>query len=953
MIPNLWKKKYRDLAEKLDIFYTSTKDNNKSTGEQFYDLCTNEENKKEFNSLFGWSKNITQKSIDPIHIFSSFNNSGISMENKEKRFFFYYKILEASGSISSLNENNFLPDNRFSVPHIAIIYVVADRKVHQQRDIWDLFHYIMKEEKKEIRNRFDKYKGWFGIGFTVLTEFLFWIDSDNYISLDKNTKQLLKKYHYNIPTNYETYNSCIKDIKSKAKNINIFRLLVEFAYIKKEPENIVEQTAINNVLLPINRKQVLSYTEKETMPEEDIQFQLIAIQPLQNCEDKYLKKLHKNELYRFSNKFIIEDDSITYDETKECDLFNIDNLKLNINIIVGKNGSGKSTIVELAFMIINNLACFLFENGKSNTPNYNIKYIEDKLHAKLYFLTEHLYEVEVENDSITIQQYIQTSKLDTKINFTKNKDYDQNLFNFSSLYYTEHVNYSLHSLNANYYGLWINELFHKNDGYSTPIVIEPRRKKGVIDINTLNMLVKDRIMSILLLSESENNLKLGEKFEVIGLKLNINYQKLIDRNLFPETEILQRFLNGFDFKFDLIEYQNFYINYRNLMEDSKSNKKDSLNKLIKKGLEKLSIKEIVLLYIYQKISIIVWRHDCYDNELKEFELKNYQFVINKLIQDTSHITYKLKRAINFLVYYDKFFYKLQYLNVVYPIADIRSLLINIQASAIGKIDELSIPSIFDVDIIFKDGNTFESLSSGERQIIFSLAGILYHLKNISSIDDGYKYVNVVLDESELYFHPEMQKDLINDLYTSIKSDDYIRSNLNSINFIFVTHSPFILSDIIHHNIMALTEDGHQFNKIEPCFGGNIYNLLHNSFFMNEFIGKFSKQRILDILNIINLYHKKSLKKEDHFLLESYNNRYRKTLTIDQFQYKRGEIQEQVKSDKNNMEKLVKNIGEKILKEELLNKLKTVKDIDINNELDKYSIHELEEYLKKRDKHDIS
>ena len=57
-------------------------------------------------------------------------------------------------------------------------------------------------------------------------------------------------------------------------------------------------------------------------------------------------------------------------------------------------------------------------------------------------------------------------------------------------------------------GDWIHSLFHKNDAYQTPIVIEPYRKKGDININRQEVLIKQRLVSNLLLQEDSDNKKI-------------------------------------------------------------------------------------------------------------------------------------------------------------------------------------------------------------------------------------------------------------------------------------------------------------------------------------------------------------------------------------------------------------------------------------------------------------
>lgn len=183
-----WKDVYKKLADELNIFYKKSSID-KSIAQQFFDLCNQKEYRKEFHTLFGWSKNITQNSIDPFHIFASFNNSGTTLENKKKRLQFYFKVLNSDNTVENIDDE---VDNRFSVPHIAIVYVVADRLQKQQNEIWDFFNAVMDDNEPIIEEGFNNYENWFGIGFTVITELLFWINSDKYISLDKNTSKIIK-----------------------------------------------------------------------------------------------------------------------------------------------------------------------------------------------------------------------------------------------------------------------------------------------------------------------------------------------------------------------------------------------------------------------------------------------------------------------------------------------------------------------------------------------------------------------------------------------------------------------------------------------------------------------------------------------------------------------------------------------------------------------------------------
>ena len=74
----------------------------------------------------------------------------------------------------------------------------------------------------------------------------------------------------------------------------------------------------------------------------------------------------------------------------------------------------------------------------------------------------------------------------------------------------------------------------------------------------------------------------------------------------------------------------------------------------------------------------------------------------------------------------------------------------------------------------------------------------------------------------------------------------------SFNIILTTHSPFILSDIPACNILALKdgEPDEQF-KNEKTLAANIYDILNNGFFMDDFIGEYSSIFIDEIIKKLN------------------------------------------------------------------------------------------------------
>ena len=143
--------------------------------------------------------------------------------------------------------------------------------------------------------------------------------------------------------------------------------------------------------------------------------------------------------------------------------------------------------------------------------------------------------------------------------------------------------------------------------------------------------------------------------------------------------------------------------------------------------------------------------------------------------------------------------------------------------------------------------TLKMKSSGEQQLMFNVGNLIYHLRNLNSMpvrkgSVAYSNVNVILDEVELYFHPEYQRKYIDYLLKSIAHARLDR--IKNINICCITHSPFILSDIPKNNVLFL-DDGNAVRAMqEDTFGANIHTLLRNGFFLDSLpIGEFAKEKI--------------------------------------------------------------------------------------------------------------
>ena len=120
-------------------------------------------------------------------------------------------------------------------------------------------------------------------------------------------------------------------------------------------------------------------------------FKLLALRPLKGCCKSALKCLAAGQMYYFCNDYIITDDGIMlrdeYVRPLPEDFFTIDvqpNLAVNVSAIVGMNGDGKSTLVELMMRLINNCAKHYRLTDKDNLLRI------EGIKAELYFLVDNI-----------------------------------------------------------------------------------------------------------------------------------------------------------------------------------------------------------------------------------------------------------------------------------------------------------------------------------------------------------------------------------------------------------------------------------------------------------------------------------------------------------------------------------------------------------------------------------
>jgi predicted ATP-dependent endonuclease of OLD family len=151
---------------------------------------------------------------------------------------------------------------------------------------------------------------------------------------------------------------------------------------------------------------------------------------------------------------------------------------------------------------------------------------------------------------------------------------------------------------------------------------------------------------------------------------------------------------------------------------------------------------------------------------------------------------------------------------------------------------------------------FQSLSSGEQKLLLLFAKLNYVVSK-DYIKNKKNYI-LLLDEPEVYIHPDWQKKLISNFINFIKKHKILKEK--NVHLIITSHSPFILSDLPKENVIFL-KNGKQVDVDIETFGANIHTLLSHGFFMeNGLMGEFAKSEIDKVIELLNSEKNLSKKK---------------------------------------------------------------------------------------------
>ena len=248
------------------------------------------------------------------------------------------------------------------------------------------------------------------------------------------------------------------------------------------------------------------------------EFRLLAVRVLDGCAKHIQKCLVEDTLYYLCNDIQIVGDSISwrkdYVRKLPTEFFDLNSIvssepHISISAIVGMNGDGKSSLTELIIRLINNCAC-----GYMMDPQRNLIRVEG-VKAELYYQSDYkIYRIVERNDMIApiVQQLAEIGN--DVINCHAPKEVTKAQLEANFFYNYSHYGYNLHDFkdeinygatgNSEEEKYWLYRVFHKNDGYQTPISLHPYRTWGNINVNREKELSDQRLLSLIMSSTSSS-----------------------------------------------------------------------------------------------------------------------------------------------------------------------------------------------------------------------------------------------------------------------------------------------------------------------------------------------------------------------------------------------------------------------------------------------------------------
>lgn len=573
----------------------------------------------------------------------------------------------------------------------------------------------------------------------------------------------------------------------------------------------------------------------------------------------------QDEEFHFSSRFYCHYDrkknELSIDKTKDDD-DHIFPKNINLTVIVGENGSGKSSVLEQLILLFN----ISSQPGTEKKPKaWALVYDNQRKWIDIKYIGKNSFVENIPFDKINLDNDIIRQN---SITFFDKKYYFNNSRHIKSEYYNLFYNPSIELVSSsflqyigdnlkNQYGA-IYDLDFKPDRIN--IFAFPSKKNSHIDIK-----------------KNENNIILAMYKSIEILKINnieFKLDELLNNNKLNFTPSKVDFVFNLDDTEYLIKHDN-----RQIKEILFSQYND------------LSLKSLHAYFIASVLSIAGESYDTkefedyffQDGQIKDYLRKNYYEQKEQIPKnDTVSPIYKLTKHL--LLNIEEFMMLTSNTELANSLKE-SSKSLNVDVVEMAKLIDVlntldddnilnrqqhnietllkvlpAIPSFIRVNVY--DGNNvcFNDFSYGEKNLICLVYSLIYYVHIVNNKNTT---INIFLDEIETGLNPKWQKELINILVPFF-------SNLNIfLNIIINTHSPFILSDVPKENVIFL-EKGEKADIQIDTFGANIHTLLSHGFFMKNdgLMGKYAKSRINEVFDNLQNGSKSLSKKQLKSIIDS-------------------------------------------------------------------------------------
>lgn len=544
---------------------------------------------------------------------------------------------------------------------------------------------------------------------------------------------------------------------------------------------------------------------------------------------------------------------------------------LNVSSIIGKNGTGKSSILNF---IKNN-----FSKG-SNLQDEMILVIKNNLEYKIISTIDLKYDIELFGKNINLQKK------------DKPRDKMEHFFDFG---------YKLRGLD-NTDLIYFSNIF---DGSASGSV------SGLYDISTNCLISEDFNLGISQGTISKNTNQIG--FHLV-------------EDIFRQLRFLTNEISKDKINFNLPEELSIRVNIdyisndKSLSDEKFNNEYKKFSNIILKDYFKYTTQKEQSLNLFISHIILNLVKELLSFSAQNDELKfnfNYNSKFNLTSNKILFSNMSFEQCIEF--FFDEVYNQVNNQKINAPFI---KTLVNNNKSFINYITENE--KYFSTDLIFnKEAKIFielrdkdiidkflelylktysvnsylhfgwRNISSGEKALL-NIYSRFFSISNSQKFGQKLaKNIIILIDEGDVYLHPAWQKKFLKNLldYLPIIFELDERGEKRNLQIIFTSNSPIPASDLLNANTIFLEniiEEGFvtivkdSLNDQKETFASNIHTLLSDSFFVNDgLMGDFAVYKINEII---------------HKLV------YKITLSYE---------------ERENMRKLIHQIGEPVIKNKLM------------------------------------